>query len=327
MTQIDYYPDMSGLHLNLKLTPDSTQLAQIARQMGIAADVHEVLLPPQMGKGFLRYYPLPYGIQVHHYRYELAFPFTLQSHNPEETGLYMLNINLSAQLKEKQVGEEQVLFSKRGGVGCLFYSPGHDSRGHSEANIFTETLFFGIPIASFRKLWGKSGRFCQYRELQEKTLELIKSALADYYPSVPPLVREGRLMQALGEIIAQFSTHEGSESANLDMRDVELQFRVRQILMDHLNARPPRVEELAQTVGMSPTKLKNQFKALFGQPIYQYYLSQKMGLACELLRQPRFTIAEIGHQLGYSNLSQFSAQFKKHHALTPARFRKEGGGV
>ena len=45
-----------------------------------------------------------------------------------------------------------------------------------------------------------------------------------------------------------------------------------------------------------------------------------MEVAKAMVEQKEGTIAEIGYKLGYSNIAQFSAQFKKHFGQSPSQF-------
>ena len=106
------------------------------------------------------------------------------------------------------------------------------------------------------------------------------------------------------------------------MKDVELQLKVKEILQNHIFGIAPTIETLSKTLNISKSKLKSDFKALFGQTIYQYYLERKMKIAHNLVSNKEGTIAEIGYRLGYSNISQFSSQFKKQFGISPSQFNQ-----
>ena len=66
------------------------------------------------------------------------------------------------------------------------------------------------------------------------------------------------------------------------------------------------------------TRLKDEFKQLFGKPVYQYFQAQRMMLARTLLTDNQILIKEIAFKLGYESQSKFSAAFKKHHGILPS---------
>ncbi|QZE14564.1 AraC family transcriptional regulator [Halosquirtibacter laminarini] len=102
--------------------------------------------------------------------------------------------------------------------------------------------------------------------------------------------------------------------------DIQKIFTVKTMLLKDL-ANPPSLEFLAENSGMSVSKLNRLFKVVFGKPPYSFYSDYRMEEAYRLLRMGTNTVSEIGYKLGYSNLSKFSAAFKKHHNLLPRNIK------
>jgi len=103
--------------------------------------------------------------------------------------------------------------------------------------------------------------------------------------------------------------------------DIEKLLKIKGVLNSHIYGTAPTINELSSQINMSPSQLKSKFKSLFGSSIYQYYLKSKLNVAEGLLKEGKGTISEIGYRLGYSNISQFSAQFKKHFGVSPSRIK------
>lgn len=95
--------------------------------------------------------------------------------------------------------------------------------------------------------------------------------------------------------------------------------RVRAAVVSDLSV-PPQLAQLAQLAGMSPSKLTDLFRQVFGESIYEYYQKVRMAEAGHLLRQAGYSVSETGYQLGFSNLSHFSRLFEKHYGIKPKRF-------
>ena len=70
-------------------------------------------------------------------------------------------------------------------------------------------------------------------------------------------------------------------------------------------------EHLANVAGMSLSKFKRLFSQVFGTTPYKYHLETKLEVAMELLLTKQHNCSEVGHIIGYHNLSQFSRAFKK----------------
>lgn len=95
--------------------------------------------------------------------------------------------------------------------------------------------------------------------------------------------------------------------------------RVRAAVVADLSV-PPQLPQLALLSGMSVSKLTDLYKQVFGESIYDYFQIARMDEAGYLLRLGGGSVAEIGHRLGFSNLSHFSRLFEKHYGITPKRF-------
>jgi len=77
------------------------------------------------------------------------------------------------------------------------------------------------------------------------------------------------------------------------------------------------VDELAESHGVSVSKLKRDFKTLFNCSITTFYTNAKMDEAYRRLKSGQYTVTEVGYDMGYSNLSKFSEMFKKVKGLSP----------
>ena len=74
---------------------------------------------------------------------------------------------------------------------------------------------------------------------------------------------------------------------------------------------PPTFISLAKIALMSSTSLKTKFKKMYGTTVFEYFQSVRMQRARILLLTHKYSVKQIGHQLGYSNLSNFTIAFKK----------------
>jgi AraC-like DNA-binding protein len=80
----------------------------------------------------------------------------------------------------------------------------------------------------------------------------------------------------------------------------------------------PTIAQLAKNSALSPSKLKKQFKDVFGLPIYEHYQKARMTRARELLLEGGRSVKEVGMGLGYTNLSNFSLAFRKVFGVLPS---------
>lgn len=84
----------------------------------------------------------------------------------------------------------------------------------------------------------------------------------------------------------------------------------------------PTINQLARQAAMSPSKLKKQFKDVYGLPIYEYFQKNRMQKARQLLLEGNRSVKAVGMEMGFSNLSNFSLAFKKEFHELPSELLK-----
>lgn len=76
------------------------------------------------------------------------------------------------------------------------------------------------------------------------------------------------------------------------------------------------VSDIAKHLHISPTTLKNIFKQYTGIGVHQHFLRMKINRATELLHDG-FSVSEVSNMLGFSNVSYFSAAYKRETGILP----------
>jgi len=82
------------------------------------------------------------------------------------------------------------------------------------------------------------------------------------------------------------------------------------------------LQKLAGEACLSEHHFLRHFKTAFGITPHQYITKKRLEKARELLLETSVSISEISEQIGMDNLSSFSRLFKKHHGLSPEKYRK-----
>lgn len=106
-------------------------------------------------------------------------------------------------------------------------------------------------------------------------------------------------------------------STTKDFERLEL---VRAYLQNHLRS-PGHVSDLAKLVGMNQYTLRMQFKATYGQTIFDFLIEERMSAANKLLVDSEMPIGEIAHLVGYANLPAFSNAFFRYYGYRPSYLR------
>ena len=82
------------------------------------------------------------------------------------------------------------------------------------------------------------------------------------------------------------------------------------------------VDQIAETVNLSATKLKSAFKMIHGLSMLQYHKQKNLQLAEQLVINSEIPIKFIANITGYESPSKFTAAFKKNFGVLPSKFRE-----
>ncbi len=85
-----------------------------------------------------------------------------------------------------------------------------------------------------------------------------------------------------------------------------------------------QIDHLASQFGYSRHYLGLFFKEHTGSTLRNYISEYKLHLISNRLKYSSFSIKEISHELGFTDLSHFNKFFKKHKGINPTDFRKTG---
>ena len=83
------------------------------------------------------------------------------------------------------------------------------------------------------------------------------------------------------------------------------------------------IDSLALEMAMSRTVFYNKIRSLTGQSPIDIIIDVRMKKAANLLREKKYTIAEIAYLTGSSNPKYFSTAFKKYYGVSPSSFIQE----
>jgi AraC-like DNA-binding protein len=85
--------------------------------------------------------------------------------------------------------------------------------------------------------------------------------------------------------------------------------------------RPWTLGDLGQRVGLGRSAFSARFTKLVGQSMYRYLIARRMAEAAFLLETSDEGIARIATRVGYDTAAAFSKLFRRHHGLSPGRYR------
>jgi AraC-like DNA-binding protein len=138
---------------------------------------------------------------------------------------------------------------------------------------------------------------------------------------LPVLFTNSRISRLVGNFLENLFTREVAEiKDSITPKDFQSVLKIETLLLQSYDEGFPKIENLARMAFMSESKLKKLYKRAFGMGLYEYYQKNRMHKAKELLHSGKYTISQVGSMLGYQNLSNFSASFKKEFNFTPSDF-------
>lgn len=82
------------------------------------------------------------------------------------------------------------------------------------------------------------------------------------------------------------------------------------------------ISELSVIAGFNESKLKRDFKLVYGSTIFKYITKLRMEKAISLIREDGFTIAEAAYEVGYNNPQHFTTAFKRTLGYLPKMLKK-----
>lgn len=97
----------------------------------------------------------------------------------------------------------------------------------------------------------------------------------------------------------------------------------RDLLLADLST-PPLIPDLAREAGLSAPTLTRGFRRLFGTSPYGLFQHERMQLARHRLITLSASVTEVATELGYTNLSHFSAAFRKQFGVLPSKISASG---
>jgi len=96
--------------------------------------------------------------------------------------------------------------------------------------------------------------------------------------------------------------------------------RVRSVLEEQYRD-PPSIDQLAETVGLSASRLAHLFRREIGKSIQGYVIERRLLMAAMLIVQSHEQISQIAYSVGFGDVSNFNHSFKRRFGMSPRQYR------
>jgi AraC-like DNA-binding protein len=171
-------------------------------------------------------------------------------------------------------------------------------------------------------LKGKLGFRIIHKE-RDMLLSLLAIELSDAFaPDAParPVYRDALRTVIMGRIIQRYQAR-SSELQNWGTSREDARIRRTLTYLDRRSTARLDITQIARHVGVSPSHLRQLFRAATGETIFAYVRRRRLQLAAELLNRTRLTVAEIAARCGYASASHFTAAFMAAKKASPGTYR------
>lgn len=168
---------------------------------------------------------------------------------------------------------------------------------------------------------------CFTSSLHPPLLNTVNGVFEDLvHKPYPDFVKRFMCLSAAYSFISKWFIQEyemdkmpGETSQHVNINDL---MKVKDEYVSNFEAPPLTIETLARKCNMSLTKFKIVFKSVFGMSCYQYYQSQRMQYARDLLCGKQHSIKEVAYMTGFENTANFTRSFKKSFGELPRDYVK-----
>ncbi len=128
-----------------------------------------------------------------------------------------------------------------------------------------------------------------------------------YQGDIKIMFYKSHITALLSHYFGELSKQQNTKLNTSQLEKINL---AQEILLANLE-NPPSLTELANKVGINTNKLKIEFKAQFGVPVFKYLQNQRLATAYNLIKNENKTIQEAAWAVGYDSLGSFSNAFEK----------------
>ncbi|MEW7278504.1 AraC family transcriptional regulator [Aquimarina sp. 2201CG1-2-11] len=136
-----------------------------------------------------------------------------------------------------------------------------------------------------------------------------------YEGEIKMMFYKSHMTALLSHYFGQLANQQSTKIDTAKLKQINLAQEI--LLSDFEN--PPSLTELAHKIGTNTNKLKKEFKAQFGVPVFKYLQNERLKKAYNLIKNEQKTIQEAAWAVGYDSLGSFSNAFEKKFGYRPSQ--------
>jgi len=237
---------------------------------------------------------------------EFEYPTTSKHYN------YTKGLALSFYSDEKVLCKHTV--SKNSPLECIVIATATrhlNKLPHQEGELFAELL---ENLVNPKDHYVEGPSFFMTPEM----LKIVNGIFnMEYQGKARMMFFRSQITALLSHFFGQLALNKSKQIKTQDRTRLE---KVKDILANNLD-NPPSLTELSKAIGLNATKLKKEFKEVFGVPVFKYLQNERLTTAHDLISKKEATVQEAAWHVGYDSLSSFSNAFANKFGYRPSQIR------
>lgn len=308
----------------------------LSTALGVSMQKNRLIYPPEVARGYLQIIDMQHGVQamVFDYTFNDQYRIRRKKIKQEFYTLWFSEIvttgNVHVEIDNDRFQVNNSSFSAALLTSSLFdanyeLATGTRTKG---INILLDNQWLAYHLG----IDSKSGLLHKYLSLKASRITMepldmeYKRLLQDVVDlsaskgQFRQIAMQNRVMLLIERFFMRMALKMEADALDLKLsrEDINRVMKVEALLTKNVFHPAPFIPELAKMVNISETKLKNNFKTVFGIPIYQYFQKARMRAARDVLEKNKYSIKQVALDMGYSNLSNFSSAFRKEFGMLPS---------
>ncbi len=216
----------------------------------------------------------------------------------------------------------------------ILYNPMQNLPVHVEIEKQSKILIALITIKKFHSFFSEFATYITFLDDENKNKkyysgkplspreQVVLNEIFDnnMHHSLEKLYSKGKIYELLS---LYFNISEDTDTEKCpflnDEKNVQKIKQAKELIIQRM-AEPPTLTELAKEIGLSLSKLKDGFKQIYGDTVFNFLFDYKMDYARKMLASKEYNVSEVSELVGYSTSSHFIAAFKKKFGTTPKKY-------
>lgn len=250
--------------------------------------------------------------------FESAISFNSMGRTPERTSeCYEIELYVSGKGMSVIVDQDKTFHHEKGTL--LFFRPGTLRYSTDHFTCFFVHLDIDEETAQILSLMPNATKVIDYAAYKDCITEIIR--LSEDTSDGNTFLLQSKLYELFYMMVnnAEVAARRAKSNDNTDPRLIANAVE----FIEENYRRRLTLQEIASSASLSPTYFHRVFKIHTGKTPHAFVMERRISAAKTYLLTTHKTLEDIVDLCGFSSLSYFDYNFKKHVGMTPTDFRKQ----